>query len=268
MATIITIDNQKGGVGKSTTTAYFGYLLAQDSKKALIIDTDFQGDTGDILERSFDDFDQKKLTGSFSEAFKTGNLKSAINRVTENLDYIKPGLVDEINGLASTIPSKSRYTIFIDIVAAVRPDYDYILIDAAPGTSELVPANCIVASDYVLAPVQTKYAAVKNTLHFIADLQVLKKQQNSKVELIGVLPSLMDAHNPDELEILTEFRDQLQNFMTDTIIYPRRRIQRIFKDGIHDIKGDHWSQDALKMYRAALAEILKRIETIEKKENV
>ncbi len=187
MAKKFAIANQKGGVGKTTTTINLGYGLSQNGKKVLIVDLDPQGN----LTTS---------CGIDSEALKTTLADAMLEKI--NLDkFLDPkeyiiSLNDEIDiipsdvGLSgvelSLVNTMSREYILKEILDSVAVNYDYILIDCSPSLGMLT-VNGLTAADSVIIPVQAQYLSLKGLEQLLQTIAKIKRQINKSIEIEGLL---------------------------------------------------------------------------------
>ncbi len=187
MAKKFAIANQKGGVGKTTTTINLGYGLSQNGKKVLFVDLDPQGN----LTTS---------CGIDSEALKTTLADAMVEKI--NLDkFLDPkeyiiSLNDEIDiipsdvGLSgvelSLVNTMSREYILKEILDSVADNYDYILIDCSPSLGMLT-VNGLTAADSVIIPVQAQYLSLKGLEQLLQTIAKIKRQINKSIEIEGLL---------------------------------------------------------------------------------
>lgn len=210
MSKVIGIVNQKGGVGKTTTAINLGVGLVKAGKKVLIVDMDPQGslsaamgyrdtDQGgyitikNILERVIED----KLSDSDEEF---GILKQE-----EGIDIVPANI--ELAALeVSLVNVMSRERILAQYIDSVRQQYDYILLDSMPSLG-MITINVLAASDSVLIPVQAAYLPVKGLQQLIQTVMKVKRQINPKLEIEGILLTLVDKRTKYAREIEQMLRD-------------------------------------------------------------
>ena len=198
MCKIIAIANQKGGVGKTTTTSNLGIGLAKQGKKVLLIDADAQGSLTASL--GFTEPDSLEVT----LATIMGNLinDNAINGMEvepgegilhhkEGIDLM-PGNI-ELSGLeVSLVNVMSRETVLRSYIEIVRENYDYILIDCMPSLG-MITINAFACADSILIPVQAAYLPVKGLQQLIKTVGKVKRQINPKLEIEGILLTMVDS---------------------------------------------------------------------------
>ncbi len=189
---VISVSNQKGGVGKTITCVNLGIGLAREGKKILLIDADPQGSLTislgcqepDKLEYSLATVMMKIIN---DESF---NALDGIIHHEEGVDIL-PGNI-ELSGLeVSLIGVISRETILREYVDKVREHYDYIIIDCMPSLGMLT-INALVCADSVLIPVQAAYLPVKGLQQLIKTIGRVKRQLNPKLQVEGILLTMVD----------------------------------------------------------------------------
>ena len=195
---VIAVANQKGGVGKTTTTGNLGIGLAKQGKKVLLIDADAQGSLTASLGYTEPD------TLEVTLATIMGNLinDNAINGMEikpiegilhheEGIDLI-PGNI-ELSGLeVSLVNVMSRETVLRSYIEIVRESYDYILIDCMPSLG-MITINAFASADSILIPVQAAYLPVKGLQQLIKTVGKVKRQINPKLEIEGILLTMVDS---------------------------------------------------------------------------
>lgn len=193
MCKIIAIANQKGGVGKTTTTSNLGIGLAKQGKKVLLIDADAQGSLTASL--GFTEPDSLEVT----LATIMGNLINdeevepgeGILHHEEGIDLM-PGNI-ELSGLeVSLVNVMSRETVLRSYIEIVRESYDYILIDCMPSLG-MITINAFACADSILIPVQAAYLPVKGLQQLIKTVGKVKRQINPKLEIEGILITMVDS---------------------------------------------------------------------------
>ena len=192
MCRVIDIANQKGGVGKTTTTSNLGIGLARQGKKVLLIDADAQGS----LTASFGIREPDRL--EITLATIMGNIINdeeirsdyGILSHDEGVDFI-PGNI-ELSGLeTSLINVMSRETVLRTYIDLQRDNYDYILIDCMPSLG-MITINVFNCADSILIPVQAAYLPIKGLEQLIKTIGKVKRQINQKLEIEGILLTMVD----------------------------------------------------------------------------
>ena len=192
MCKIISVSNQKGGTGKTTTTVNLGIGLARAGKKVLLIDADPQGSMTASLGYIEPDDINITLATVMMAMINDEEIDSeeGILHHEEGVDLLPANI--ELSGLeVSLVNVMSRETLLKTYLETVRDRYDYILIDCMPSLGMLT-INALVAADSVVIPVQAAYLPVKGLEQLIKTISKVKRQLNRKLEIEGILLTLVD----------------------------------------------------------------------------
>ena len=218
MCRVIAISNQKGGVGKTTTTVNLGIGLARQGKKVLLIDADPQGS----LTASLGYVEPDEIGTTLATIMmaiineKEFEITDGILHHKENVDLLPANI--ELSGTAvSLVNIMSRETILREYVNYVSDFYDYILIDCTPSLG-MITINALACADSVLIPVQAAYLPVKGLEQLIRTIGKVKRQINPKLEIAGILLTMCDTRTK-LCKVLTEqvadsFHGQIRIFGT------------------------------------------------------
>ena len=193
MCRVIAIANQKGGVGKTTTTSNLGIGLAKQGKRVLLIDADAQGSLTASLGIQEPDRLEITLATIMASIINDEEIKPeyGILRHEEGVDFM-PGNI-ELSGLeVSLVNVMSRERIIHEYISMVRDYYDYILIDCMPSLG-MITINAFACADSILIPVQAAYLPVKGLQQLIKTIGKVKRQINPKLEIEGILLTMVDS---------------------------------------------------------------------------
>jgi len=192
MCRVIAIANQKGGVGKTTTTSNLGIGLARQGKKVLLIDADAQGSLTASLGIREPDRLEITLATIMGNIINDEEIRSDYGILShdEGVDFI-PGNI-ELSGLeTSLINVMSRETVLRTYIDLQRENYDYILIDCMPSLG-MITINVFTCADSILIPVQEAYLPIKGLEQLIKTIGKVKRQINQKLEIEGILLTMVD----------------------------------------------------------------------------
>lgn len=192
MCRVIAIANQKGGVGKTTTTSNLGIGLARRGKKVLLIDADAQGSLTASLGIREPDRLEITLATIMGNIINDEEIRSDYGILShdEGVDFI-PGNI-ELSGLeTSLINVMSRETVLRTYIDLQRDNYDYILIDCMPSLG-MITINVFTCADSILIPVQAAYLPIKGLEQLIKTIGKVKRQINQKLEIEGILLTMVD----------------------------------------------------------------------------
>lgn len=208
MGKIIAIANQKGGVGKTTTSVNLGAELAQVGKKVLLVDIDAQGNatTGVGIEKS--ELDQCIYNVLVEDADVQGVIQKT---ATENLDVL-PATIQLAGAEIELVPTISREVRLQRALQPVRDEYDYIIIDCPPSLG-LLTINALTAADSVIIPVQCEYYALEGLSQLLNTVRLVQKHLNKNLAIQGVLLTMLDARTNLGIQVIDEvkkyFRDKV-----------------------------------------------------------
>ncbi|MGM0214273.1 ParA family protein [Enterococcus sp. AZ109] len=252
MARIISVANQKGGVGKTTTTVNLGACLAFTGKKVLLIDSDAQGNATSGLGIRKPDVKEDIYDVLVNEV---PIKETIIQTERENLSIVPATL--QLAGAEIELTSMmARESRLKGALSDVRDEYDFILIDCPPSLGHLT-INAFTASDAILIPVQCEYYALEGLSQLLNTVRLVQKHFNPELEIEGVLLTMYDARTNLGAEVVEEVRRYFQEKVYDTIIPRNVRLSEAPSHGKPIIDYDPRSKGA-EVYQALAKEVLDR----------
>ncbi|MCK4919714.1 MAG: ParA family protein [Bacteroidales bacterium] len=213
MGKVISIANQKGGVGKTTTAINLGASLAVLEKKTLIVDADPQANA-----TSGSGFDLKKINTSIYECLvdDAEPKRLILNTEIENLDLI-PSHIDLVGAEIELLNLPDREFRLKTIIDKVKDDYDYVLIDCSPSLG-LITVNALTAADSVILPVQCEYFALEGLGKLLNTVKIIQSRLNTGLDIEGFLLTMYDARLRLSNQVVEEVRKHFQDMVFETII--------------------------------------------------
>ncbi|NLP34175.1 MAG: ParA family protein [Clostridiales bacterium] len=227
MARIIAIANQKGGVGKTTTSINLSACLAEKNKKVLTVDIDPQGNTTSGLG-----IDKNNLNNSIYQMM-IGECSLEECRIVDqysNLDLL-PSNVNLAGAEIELIGIDHREYILKDHLNKVKDDYDFILIDCPPSLSTLT-VNAMTAADTVLVPIQCEFYALEGLTQLLHTINLVKQRLNPTLYIEGVVFTMFDARTNLSLEVVENVKENLNQNIYKTIIPRNVRLAEAPSHGI------------------------------------
>jgi chromosome partitioning protein len=250
VAKIIAIANQKGGVGKTTTTINLGAYLAQGKRTVLIVDLDPQGNTSSGLGITKDG-----LTGDLYDVLMEGTPAQAVAQKTA------------VDGLSVLPASNVLAAAEVELVSQARREYklrealkdlpyDYILIDCPPSLG-ILTVNGLVAAHELIIPVQAEFYALEGLGQLVQTVQRVRKGLNPELGLLGVLVTMHNGRTTLSMQVHEEVKRHFPDKVFDTVIPRNVRLAESPSFGKPIMHYDKWSKGA-RSYKAFTKEVIDR----------
>ena len=252
MSEIMTIANQKGGVGKTTTTINLAAALAEKGKKVLVIDMDPQGNTSSGLGIDKDELD----TTVYQLMIGDNTFEECVQKeVFENLDVLAANV--NLAGIEiETMDMEDRNYILHDIIEKIKEEYDYIIIDCPPSLNALT-INAMTTADSVLVPIQCEYYALEGLSQLIYTIDLVRERLNPKLVINGVVFTMYDVRTNLSMQVIENVRNNLNQTIYDTIIPRGVRLAEAPSHSLPITKYDRRSAGA-QAYLALADEVIER----------
>lgn len=215
MAKIISVSNQKGGVGKTTTSLSLAASLGVLEKKVLLIDADPQGNATSGIGISGDDFNNSSYDVLLNQC-KIND--SIIKTKSPNLDII-PANIDLVAVEIELVDTKKREHMLTKMLDKIKKDYDFIIIDCPPSLG-LITMNALTASNSVIIPIQCEYYALEGLGKLLNTIKGIQEVHNDKLEIEGILLTMFDSR----LRLSNQVKDDVKKHFGDMVfstIIPR-----------------------------------------------
>lgn len=250
MAQIIALANQKGGVGKTTTSVNLGAALAQAGQRVLLVDIDAQGNA-----TSGSGIDKSELERDSYDVIVDGAPLHEVIVPTDNYDLV-PATIQLSGAEIELVDKKEREYRLKAALATVADDYDFILIDNPPALG-LLTVNAFTAADAILIPVQTEFYALEGLGQLLNTIELVRQQFNPDLDIAGILLTMYDGRTNLAKQVAEEVRNYFGDKVYDTVIPRTVRLSEAPSYGQAIIDFDPRSVGA-QVYTELAQEVLKQ----------
>lgn len=213
MGKTIAVTNQKGGVGKTTTSINLAASLAILEYKTLIVDADPQANATSGIG-----FDPKQIQASIYECIIDDlNIENVIlQTTTPNLDLL-PAHIDLVGAEIEIINMPDREKLMYNVLEKIKSNYDFILIDCSPSLG-LITVNALAASNSVIIPVQCEYFALEGLGKLLNTIKIVQARLNENLDIEGILLTMFDSRLRLSKQVVEEVKTHFQQMVFNTII--------------------------------------------------
>jgi len=219
MGKIIAVANQKGGVGKTTTSINLAASLAHFGKKVLLVDADPQANASSGLG-----IDVKNMSKTIYEclidnvAAKDAILETSIKNL-----YVMPSHIDLVGAEIEMLNLENREKVMSNLLAPMKEHYDFILIDCSPSLG-LITVNALTAADSVIIPVQSEYFALEGISKLLNTIKIIKSKLNPTLYIEGFVLTMLDTRLRYANQVANEVKKHFGNMVFNTVIQRNVRL--------------------------------------------
>lgn len=256
MGKIISIANQKGGVGKTTTAINLAASLAALEKRVLIVDADPQANASSGLG-----IDVRKVGSTIYDCLVDGTdpVQAIISCNIDNLDII-PSNIDLVGSEIEMLNMEKRESVLKEMLKKIPDGYDYMLIDCSPSLG-LLTVNALTASDSVIVPVQCEYFALEGLGKLLNTIKIIQNNLNTDLQIEGFLLTMYDSRLRLSNQVVDEVRKHFQQMVFETIIQRNIKLSEAPSFGQPALLYDAESRGAVNYLNLA-RELIEKVEKV------
>lgn len=250
MAQIIAIVNQKGGVGKTTTTLNLGAYLASLGKKVLLVDLDPQANATSGLGIEH----QKIEAGLYEAILGQKRIQEVIVKTKQKRYSVAPATVALAGAGIEMVTMENREFRLALLLEELRSDYDYIIIDGPPSLG-LLTVNSLVAADAIMIPIQSEYYALEGLGQLLDTIKLVQDNLKPSLEILGAVVTMFDRRNKLSGAVLAELNDHFPGKVFKSIIPRSVKLAEAPSHGLSILQYNPRSRGAL-AYEALAKELI------------
>ena len=254
MGKVVSIANQKGGVGKTTTSVNLSAMLAKKGKRVLLIDADPQGNASSGL--GIDKFQEQSV---YDVIINDAKIKDVVKNTNIKNLKICPSNINLAGAEVELVSMMSREHRLKEKIDEIITDYNYIIIDCPPSLG-LITLNAFTASNSVLVPIQCEYYALEGLGQLINTINLVKKHLNKGLEIEGALLTMYDIRTKLSNQVVEEVNGYFNDKVYKTVIPRNIRLSEAPSFGMSIIEYDPKSKGA-KAYEKFVKEFIKNNES-------
>lgn len=252
MGIILSVVNQKGGVGKTTTSVNVSAYLAKMGKKTLLIDADPQGNATSGIGMEKNDLERT----IYDVVINGEDINDVIVSANRKNLFICPANIDLAGAEIEMVNLFSRETVLKKAFQKIKGDYDFVIIDCPPSLG-LLTVNSLTASDGVVVPIQAEYYALEGLSQLLNTINKVKKHLNPSLEIFGVVVTMFDSRTQLANQVASEVRQYFGEKLFKSIIPRNVRLSEAPSHGLSISEYDKRSKGA-DAYEYLSKEIIKR----------
>jgi chromosome partitioning protein len=256
VAKIICIANQKGGVGKTTTSVNLSSALASLGQKVLIIDMDPQGNASSGLGLKRHDYQE---SNTYQVLIAEMSLSETTQRTSNPNLFISPANPDLVGAEIELVDIQQREFRLKQAIQVISHEYDFIIIDCPPSLG-LLTLNALTAADSFLVPLQCEYYALEGLSQLLNTAGLIKKSLNTQLHIEGIVLTMFDTRNNLSHQVVTEIRNHFGEKVFQAVIPRNVRLSEAPSHGLSILDYDPKSIGAIKYLELAKEVIHRTVE--------
>ncbi len=256
MGKVISVFNQKGGVGKTTTNVNLSAILAMKGKRVLSVDIDPQGNSTSGFGIDKNEVEFTIYDCLFTDSVDSGEINAIVETDVENLHLI-PSNIDLAGAEIELTKTEHRENTLKNFLGKIKKNYDFIFIDCPPSLG-LLTINALTASDSVIIPIQCEYYALEGVSQLVNTVKLVKRNLNPHLDIEGIVLNMYDGRTNLSIQVVEEVKKYFKNKVYKSIIPRNVRLAEAPSFGQSIVEYDVKSKGAV-AYLNLAEEFLGRI---------